>query len=130
MDTTWGTDNDLGTILESLHVITNASTTNACVAFNVHEVTDGNNDLLDLLSQLTGWGKDQSLALLNVGVKLLEDRDGESGGFSGTRLSLGNNIMALDDMLETLVETADFVYSPLMTGIIARCWIAEGRSKP
>lgn len=63
------------------------------MALNVHEVTDGNNDLLDLLSQFTGWCKDQSLALLDVGVKLLEDGDGEGGGLSGTRLSLGNNVV-------------------------------------
>jgi hypothetical protein len=94
VDTTWGTDNDLWAVLEGLHVITDAGTTNAGVALNVHEVTDGDNDLLDLLSQLTGWGKDKSLALLDVGVDLLEDRDGESGSLSGTRLSLGNDIVA------------------------------------
>jgi hypothetical protein len=82
--TTWGTNNDLGTLLKSLHVITNAGTTNARVALDIHEVTDGNNDLLDLLSQLTGWGEDQSLALLDVGIKLLENGDGESSGLSGT----------------------------------------------
>ena len=95
VDTTWGTDNDLWTILESLHVITDGGTTDTGVALNVHEVSDGNDDLLDLLSQLTGWGKDKSLALLDVWVQLLENGDGESGGLSGTRLGLGNNIVAL-----------------------------------
>jgi hypothetical protein len=96
LDTTWGTNNDLGTLLKSLHVITNAGTTDACVALNVHEVTDSDNDLLDLLGQFTGGGKDQSLALLNVGVKLLEDGDRESGGLSGSRLSLCNDIVAFE----------------------------------
>jgi hypothetical protein len=64
------------------------------VALNVHEITDSHNDLLDLLGQLTGGGEDQGLALLDVGVKLLEDGDGESGGLSGTRLGLGDNIVA------------------------------------
>jgi hypothetical protein len=50
VDTTWGTNNDLWTILESLHVITNASTTNAGMALDIHEVTNGDNDLLNLLS--------------------------------------------------------------------------------
>jgi len=101
VDTTWSTNNDLWTILKSLHVITNTGTTNACVALNVHEVTNGNDDLLNLLSQLTSWGKDQGLALLDVWVQLLEDGDGESGSLSGTRLSLSNNIMSFA-MLETL----------------------------
>lgn len=95
VDTTWGTNDNLGTLLKSLHIITNAGTTNAGVALDVHEITNGNNDLLDLLSQLTGWGEDQSLTLLDVGVELLEDGDGESSSLSGTRLSLGNDIVAL-----------------------------------
>jgi hypothetical protein len=94
LDTTWGTDNDLRTLLKSLHVITNAGTTNACVALNVHEVTNGDDDLLDLLGQFTRGGENESLALLDVGVKLLEDGDRESGGLSGSRLGLRDNIVA------------------------------------
>lgn len=94
VDTAGGTDNDLGAVLKSLHVITNAGAANAGVALNVHEVTDGNNDLLDLLSKLTGRGKDQGLALLDVGVDLLQNRDRESGGLAGTGLSLSNDIVA------------------------------------
>jgi len=93
LDTTWSTDDNLWALLESLHVITDGGTTNAGVALNVHEVTDGDNDLLDLLGQLTGWGEDKGLALLDVWVQLLEDRDGEGGSLSGTRLGLGNNIV-------------------------------------
>jgi len=64
VDTAGGTDDDLGAVLEGLHVITDAGATNAGVALNVHEVTDGDDDLLDLLSQLTGGSEDQGLALL------------------------------------------------------------------
>lgn len=84
VDTTWSTDNDLRTILESLHVITNAGTTNAGMALNVHEITDGDDNLLDLLSQLTGWCEDQSLAALDIWVDLLQSGDGESGSLSGS----------------------------------------------
>jgi hypothetical protein len=66
------------------------------VALNVHEVTDGNDDLLNLLSQLTGWGEDKGLALLDIWVELLENGDGESSGLSGTRLSLSDNVVALE----------------------------------
>ncbi len=95
LDTTGSTDNDLRALLKRLHIITDAGTTNAGMALNVHEVSDSDHDLLDLLGQLTGRGENQSLALLDVGVKLLEDGDRESGGLSGTGLSLRNNIMAL-----------------------------------
>lgn len=131
LDTTRGTDNDVRTILESLHVITNAGTTNAGVALNVHEVSDSNDDLLDLLSQLTGWGKDQSLALLDGGVELLENGDRESGGLSGSRLSLCNDIATLkmNELWPNMSGNSSGDLPP-MTGKMARCWIAEGRSKP
>ena len=79
--------------MESLHIITNACTTNACMALNVHEVSDSDNNLLDLLSQFTGRSKNQSLALLDVGVELLKDGDRECCGLSGTRLGLRNDIV-------------------------------------
>lgn len=94
MDTAGGTDDDLGAVLEGLHVITDAGATNAGVALNVHEVTDGDDDLLDLLGQLAGGGEDEGLARLEVGVDLLKNRDGEGGGLSGTGLGLGNDIVA------------------------------------
>jgi len=84
VDTTRSANNDLRTLLKSLHVVTNAGTTNACVALNVHEVTNSDDDLLNLLGQFTGRSEDQSLALLDVGIELLENRDGESCSFSGT----------------------------------------------
>ena len=93
MDTAGGTDDDLGAVLEGLHVLTDTGATNAGMALNVHEVADGDDDLLDLLGQLAGGGEDESLALLDVGVDLLQDRDGEGGGLSGTGLSLGNDIV-------------------------------------
>ena len=59
------------------------------MAVDRHEVTDGNDDLLDLLSQLAGWRKDQGLASLDIGVKLLKIGDGEC---SSAGLGLGNNV--------------------------------------
>jgi hypothetical protein len=97
VDTARGSDNDLGAVLKSLHVITDAGATNAGVALDVHEVTNGNDDLLDLLGKLTGRSKDESLALLDRGVNLLENGNGESSRLASTRLGLGNDIVTLDD---------------------------------
>lgn len=93
VNTAGGTDNDLGTLTEGSHVLTDVGTTDAGVALNAHEVTNGNNDLLDLLGQLTGGSKDQSLAGLNIGVDLLESGNGEGGSLSGTRLGLSDDIV-------------------------------------
>jgi len=41
------------------------------MAFDIHEVANGNDDLLYLLRQFTSWGKDKSLASLDVLVQLL-----------------------------------------------------------
>lgn len=97
VDTAGGTDNDLRAVLEGLHVITDAGTTNAGVALNVHEVADSDNDLLDLLGQLTGRGENQGLALLDSRVDLLENGDGESSGLASTGLGLSNDVVALDN---------------------------------
>jgi hypothetical protein len=130
LDTTGGSDNDLRTVLESLHVLTDVGTTNASMALNAHEVTNGNNDLLDLLGQFTGRGQDKSLASLEAAVDLLESGNGEGSGFTGTGLSLSNDIVAFLTLDLWLITEYLEENVPLMTGMIARCWIAEGRSKP
>lgn len=93
VDTAGGTDNDLGTGAEGVHVLTDVGTTDTGVAVEGHEVTDGNNDLLDLLGQLTGGGEDKSLASLDLGVDLLQSRDGEGSGLTGTGLGLSDDIV-------------------------------------
>jgi len=67
------------------------------VALNVHKVTEGEDDLLDLLGELTGGGEDEGLALAERGVDALEDRDGKGGGLAGTRLGLGDHVAGLED---------------------------------
>jgi hypothetical protein len=96
VDTARSTDDDLGTFLEGLHVVTDGGTANAGVARDVHEVTDGDDDLLDLLGQLAGGGENKSLAGLDRGVDLLEGGDGEGSGFTRTGLGLCNDIVACE----------------------------------
>jgi hypothetical protein len=95
LDTARGTNDNLGAFLKGLHVITDTGTTNAGMALDVHEIANSNNNLLDLLGQFTRGGEDQGLALLDVGVKLLENGDGESSGLSRSGLGLRNNVVAL-----------------------------------
>ena len=52
--------------------------------------------LLDLLSQFSSGGQNQGLALIQLNVNLLEQRDGKGGSLAGTRLSLSNHIMPHD----------------------------------
>ncbi len=71
LDTSWSSNDNLWTILQSLHILTDVGAANTGMALNVHEVTNGDDDFLDLLSKLTSRGKDQSLAGLEIGVDLL-----------------------------------------------------------
>jgi hypothetical protein len=67
------------------------------VAFSIQVVTESDDDLLNLLGQLTSGGKDKGLSLLLRDVKFLKDGDGEGSGLSSTRLGLGNDIVILQD---------------------------------
>ena len=92
LDTTRSANDDLRTILQSLHVLADVGTADTRMALNVHEVTNGDNNFLDLLCKFSGRGKDECLAGLEVRVDLLEGRDGEGGGLASAGLSLRNDI--------------------------------------
>ncbi len=94
LHTSWCTDNDLRAILESFHIVPNACSANTCMALNIHEITDGDDHFLDLLSKLTSRCEDQSLTSLDVGVQLLQDGDRESCGLSCTGLCLCDDVGA------------------------------------
>lgn len=51
LDTAGRANDNLRAVLKSLHVVTNAGATNASMAFDAHEVTNGNHHLLDLLGK-------------------------------------------------------------------------------
>jgi len=108
VDTAGGTDDDVGAAsFELLNVIFDNSATDTSLNFDVHVLTDGVDDVGDLHGQLTGGGHDESLAVvgnaaLSVGVNALQNTDGESTSLTGTRLSLGDGVLALDDGEDTL----------------------------
>jgi hypothetical protein len=64
---------------------------------DVQEISKGDDNLLDLLSKFSRGGKDQSLTLSDGVVDLLKHANGEGGGFSSSRLSLGNDIVVFED---------------------------------
>jgi len=54
-------------------------------------------DSLDLLGEFPGWGEDESLGLLDAGIDVLQDADGESTCLTGTGLGLSEGVSSLDD---------------------------------
>jgi len=97
VDTTGSTDDDMNTLLQLAHVLTDVGPTDTRMAFDVHVVAESDDDLLDLLSKLTSRCEDEGLSPFGREVELLEDRDRESCGLSGTGLGLSDDIVALDD---------------------------------
>jgi len=131
LDTAGGADDHLRAVLQGLHVVADTGATDAGVALDAHEVANSDHHLLNLLSELAGGSEDQGLAGLDVRIDLLEDRDGESGRLAGTGLGLSDDIVpcAQRQYAPRRVQH-DGHFSPLITGMMARCWIADGRSKP
>ena len=96
-DTTGSADDDMSTFLQLGHVLADIGTTDTSVAFDVHVVSESDNNLLNLLSELTGRCEYESLSLLDVDIELLEDRDGKGCGLASAGLSLSDDIVTLDD---------------------------------
>ena len=83
--------------------------------------------------QLAGGSENKGLALLDVGVNLLQGGNRECSGLASTGLGLGNDIVTWWERRQHADKVAGETRNaalPLMTGMMARCWIAEGRSKP
>jgi len=96
-DTSGGTDNDVNTLLKLSHSLANRSSSDGGEALDVHVVSEGDENLLDLLSELTSGSEDESLGLLKGDVDRLKDGDGEGGGLSSSGLSLSDNIVSSND---------------------------------
>jgi hypothetical protein len=97
INTARGTHDDLDALLELGHIFPDVGSANTSMALNIHVITKGDHDFLDLLSKLTRRGEYQSLGTLNGHIELLKDGDGECGGLSSTGLGLGNDIVTFHD---------------------------------
>ena len=95
--TTGCADDDVGTLLELSHILANVGPANAGVALDLEVVTEGDDDFLDLLGELSGGSENQGLGSLDAHVELLENGNGEGCGLASTRLGLRNNVVTLDD---------------------------------
>jgi hypothetical protein len=70
------------TSLEGTDVVTDGGTSDTGVNLKFHVVSEGDDNLLNLLSQLTSGSKDERLTFTELGVKLGESTNGKGGGFT------------------------------------------------
>lgn len=120
----------MGALVELGNVLSNGGTTDTGVAVDVEVVTEGDDDLLDLLGELTGGGEDKSLGLLDGGVDLSVSPRVLVDGARWRRLTRWR----IEMEKVAVFPVPDWAWAmqsrPVMMGMIARCWMAEGRSKP
>ena len=69
-DTSGSTDNNVRSSLQLGDILLDRSSSDTSVTVDVHVVTEGDDDLLDLLSEFSGGGQDQSLGFTESHVDL------------------------------------------------------------
>jgi len=129
--TAWCTNDDLDTLLELGHILTDIGATNTGMAFDVHIVSESDDDLLDLLGQLAGRCENESLGALDGHVQL------SSESTKANRRDEGQERLVTCWRIEiekvAVLPVPDWACAmtswPFTTGTIARCWMADGRSK-
>lgn len=114
-------DDDLGSVLERLHVISYVGSADASVALDVHKVTNGDNDFLDLLSEFSRRSEDERLARFEIRVDFLEAGDGEGRRLARAGLGLCDDIGTYRIISIWRSKDRKSNVLPLMTGMMARC---------
>ena len=95
-ESSWGGDHDMGALLALFLGFGHGGSSNAAKGLDVEELSDSLDDVVDLFSELSNWGKDDHLSGSSLGVDPLQGSDHESAGFSCSRLGLGDGVF-LDD---------------------------------
>jgi len=97
VNTTGSTDDDVNATLENTDIVLNQGTTDTSVDLDLHELTDGVDDISNLHSELTGRGKNDTLNVSIGSINDLQGSDCECTSFTGTRLSLSNCVLLLNN---------------------------------
>ena len=88
-------------VVQLSDVLAQVGPSDAGVALDVHVVTQGQDNLLDLHRQLPGGRQTEDLGLPDGRVDALEDGDREGCCLSCTGLSLSDHIPSLDNWLDS-----------------------------
>ena len=103
-------------VLEFLDVFTDTGSSDTSVALNVHVVSQSQNDILDLDSQFSGRRENKSLSLPHRGINRLQYRDTEGGGFTGSGLSLSDDVSTGYDGLDGTLLNSGGLFEVFIAG--------------
>lgn len=81
-NSSWGSDNDVNSLSESVDVINDVGSSDTEMAGDLEVGTDLFDDILDLEGEFAGRGEDEGLHLELLGLDKLEHADDEGGGLA------------------------------------------------
>ena len=84
VDTTWGTDNDVHSLLEESDVFLDTGTTDACMHDDAHVLSDRLYDEGSLERELACWGHNEALDVVGGWIDQLECRNRECSGLTSS----------------------------------------------
>ena len=84
LHSTWGADNNVDTFFEDLDVFSDDGSSDTSVDLDAHELSDGLNDVGNLLGELSGGGDDQGLGVHGCSVDDLQQGNGEASSLTST----------------------------------------------
>ena len=79
------------------NVLPDGCPSNACVTLDVHVVTEGKDNGLNLRSKFSGRRENQCLGFAHRHIDGLKDGYREGRSFTGSRLRLSNDVASLSD---------------------------------
>ncbi len=97
VDTAGSTNDNVDAFLQLADVIAHVGASDAGVALHLHEVTELDDHLLDLLRELAGGSEEECLTGAVLDVDALQVTDCKSGGLACSTLSLANRVAAPDE---------------------------------
>ena len=87
----------MSAMLKIHYVVVDVSPADAAVHLDLHEVAQGQENALRLLSQFSCGGKNEDLRLSECHVGCLERTYCEHAGLSSTTLALDNHVSTMND---------------------------------
>lgn len=100
----WSAYNHLNSsFLERLGILSEVSSSDKASSSDFKELAEAENVFVVLEGELTSGSDDDGLTLGRGIVEELEDSDGESGSFACARLSLGDDVVFVDDGEDALL---------------------------
>jgi hypothetical protein len=83
-DSTWGSNDYMNSALKSFNIISEDSSSNARVHFNIHKFSNLLDDVSNLLGKLSGWRNNKGLSIEGIRINNLKGSYSETSCFASS----------------------------------------------